>query len=45
MFGRRIHWRKASPWLTGLSPRDLIIPIDGDDGFYPVGNELVAFIS
>ncbi|KAG0464618.1 hypothetical protein HPP92_018782 [Vanilla planifolia] len=34
------HWRKASPWLTGLSPRDLIMPIDGDDGFYPVGNEL-----
>ncbi|XP_020583755.1 probable helicase MAGATAMA 3 [Phalaenopsis equestris] len=37
---RHNHWRKASPWLTGLSPRDLIRPIDGDDGFYPVGNEL-----
>ncbi|KAI0507768.1 hypothetical protein KFK09_013896 [Dendrobium nobile] len=37
---RHTHWRKASSWLTGLSPRDLIRPIDGDDGFYPVGNEL-----
>lgn len=37
---RHIHWRKASPWFTGLSPRDLIRPIDGDDGFYPVRNEL-----
>ncbi|PKA53953.1 putative helicase MAGATAMA 3 [Apostasia shenzhenica] len=34
------HWRKASPWLRGLNPRDLIGPIDGDDGLYPVGNEL-----
>lgn len=34
------HWTKASPWLTGVNPRDLIMPIDGDDGFYPTGNDL-----
>ncbi|RWR97093.1 putative helicase MAGATAMA 3 isoform X1 [Cinnamomum micranthum f. kanehirae] len=35
------HWGKASPWLTGTNPRDLIVPEDGDDGFYPTtGNEL-----
>ncbi|KAJ0976868.1 hypothetical protein J5N97_012342 [Dioscorea zingiberensis] len=34
------HWTKASPWLTGVNPRDMIMPIDGDDGFYPTGNEL-----
>ncbi|KAL9266007.1 putative helicase MAGATAMA 3 [Drosera capensis] len=31
----------ASPWLTGNNPRDIIMPVNGDDGFYPVtGNEL-----
>ncbi|XXG88664.1 hypothetical protein AAC387_Pa12g0854 [Persea americana] len=35
------HWGKAAPWLTGTNPRDLIMPEDGDDGFYPTtGNEL-----
>ncbi|CAL9186896.1 unnamed protein product [Musa hybrid cultivar] len=34
------HWKKASPWLSGANPRDLIMPVDGDDGFYPTGNEL-----
>ena len=37
------HWMKASPWLIGANPRDLIMPVDGDDGFYPTGNELVHF--
>ncbi|XP_058098947.1 probable helicase MAGATAMA 3 isoform X2 [Magnolia sinica] len=35
------HWTKASPWLTASNPRDLIMPTDGDDGFFPTtGNEL-----
>ncbi|CAA0826618.1 Probable helicase MAGATAMA 3 [Striga hermonthica] len=35
------HWGKASPWLSGINPRDAIMPINGDDGFYPTsGNEL-----
>ncbi|XP_035540590.1 probable helicase MAGATAMA 3 isoform X3 [Juglans regia] len=35
------HWALASPWLTGNNPRDNIMPIDGDDGFFPTtGNEL-----
>ncbi|KAF3337672.1 putative helicase MAGATAMA 3-like protein [Carex littledalei] len=34
------NWLKASPWLLGTNPRDMILPIDGDDGFYPTGNEL-----
>ncbi|XP_062185215.1 probable helicase MAGATAMA 3 [Phragmites australis] len=38
--GKNAHWMKASPWLLGANPRDLIMPIDGDDGFYPTGNEL-----
>ncbi|KAK3144776.1 hypothetical protein QOZ80_4AG0317720 [Eleusine coracana subsp. coracana] len=38
--GKRAHWMKASPWLFGGNPRDQIMPIDGDDGFYPTGNEL-----
>ncbi|WVZ85631.1 hypothetical protein U9M48_032532 [Paspalum notatum var. saurae] len=38
--GRHAHWIKASPWLLGANPRDLIMPVDGDDGFYPTGNEL-----
>lgn len=34
---------RASPWLTGNNPRDNIMPIDGDDGFFPTtGNELVS---
>lgn len=38
------HWRKASPWLTGLSPRDLVLPTDGDDGFLPIENKLKSEI-
>ncbi|KAL5216782.1 hypothetical protein ABZP36_008183 [Zizania latifolia] len=38
--GKHAHWMKASPWLIGVNPRDLIMPVDGDDGFYPTGNEL-----
>ncbi|KAK9279538.1 hypothetical protein L1049_013217 [Liquidambar formosana] len=35
------HWGQASPWLTGINPRDRDMPIDGDDGFFPTtGNEL-----
>ncbi|XP_057763657.1 LOW QUALITY PROTEIN: probable helicase MAGATAMA 3 [Salvia miltiorrhiza] len=35
------HWQKASPWLTGINPRDMIMPVDGDDGFFPTsGNEM-----
>ncbi|XP_068659637.1 probable helicase MAGATAMA 3 isoform X2 [Aristolochia californica] len=35
------NWEKSSPWLTSTNPRDLIMPVDGDDGFYPTtGNEL-----
>ncbi|XP_073285730.1 probable helicase MAGATAMA 3 [Primulina huaijiensis] len=34
------HWEKASPWLYGINPRDQIMPINGDDGFFPTsGNE------
>ncbi|XP_024537137.1 probable helicase MAGATAMA 3 [Selaginella moellendorffii] len=29
------HWLKASPWLGVGNPRDLIMPEDGDDGFFP----------
>ncbi|GKA00365.1 hypothetical protein Tco_0672915 [Tanacetum coccineum] len=29
------HWLKASPWLTGINPRDAKMPKDGDDGFFP----------
>jgi len=43
LHGRYAHWVKASPWLFGANPRDLIMPVDGDDGFYPTGNELVLF--
>lgn len=36
------HWLKASPWLTCNNPRDKIMPINGDDGFFPTsGNEMV----
>ncbi|KAJ4847368.1 putative helicase MAGATAMA 3 [Turnera subulata] len=35
------HWTRASPWLTGNNPRDMIMPTDGDDGFFPTtGNDL-----
>ncbi|OAY66404.1 putative helicase MAGATAMA 3 [Ananas comosus] len=37
---RYSQWTKASPWLVGANPRDLIMPVDGDDGFFPTGNEL-----
>ncbi|KAJ8421765.1 hypothetical protein Cgig2_018958 [Carnegiea gigantea] len=34
-------WRLASPWLTNSNPRDEIMPVDGNDGFFPItGNEL-----
>ncbi|OVA00246.1 putative helicase MAGATAMA 3 [Macleaya cordata] len=40
-FCRYNHWKQASPWLYDSNPRDQIMPIDGDDGFYPTtGNEL-----
>ncbi|MQL89807.1 hypothetical protein Taro_022394, partial [Colocasia esculenta] len=41
------HWTKASPWLGGVNPRDLIFPVDGDDGFFPTtGNDdLVMSVS
>lgn len=48
MFGayRYNQWAKASPWLSGLNPRDMIMPVDGDDGFFPTsGNEMVRAIS
>eukprot|EP01018_Ginkgo_biloba_P018605 Gb_01813 [translate_table: standard] len=40
-FGEKYeYWVKASPWLNGINPRDMIMPMDGDDGFYPTtGNE------
>ncbi|KAI3952624.1 hypothetical protein MKX01_013586 [Papaver californicum] len=35
------HWMKASPWLYNCNPRDEIMPIDGDEGFYPTsGNDM-----
>ncbi|KAF7842677.1 putative helicase MAGATAMA 3 [Senna tora] len=35
------HWGHASPWLTGINPRDSLMPKDGDEGFFPTtGNEL-----
>ncbi|XP_073364735.1 probable helicase MAGATAMA 3 isoform X2 [Aegilops tauschii subsp. strangulata] len=38
--GKLANWMKASSWLLGANPRDLIMPVDGDDGFYSTGNEL-----
>lgn len=41
MEDRYHHWEQASPWLTGINPRDKDIPIDGDDGFFPTtGNDM-----
>lgn len=35
------HWQKAAPWLSGINPRDAIMPVGGDDGFFPnTGNDL-----
>ncbi|CAN1324791.1 Probable helicase MAGATAMA 3 [Linum perenne] len=35
------HWTRASPWLTGINPRDEIMPKGGDAGFFPTtGSEL-----
>ncbi|KAI7990175.1 putative helicase MAGATAMA 3 [Camellia lanceoleosa] len=35
------HWEKASPWLSSTNPRDVKLPENGDDGFFPTtGNEL-----
>lgn len=43
MYCRYNHWAQASPWLTGSNPRDTIMPVNGDDGFFPTtGNELVS---
>ncbi len=43
MFTRYKHWERASPWLVGANPRDLVMPVDGDDGFFPTsGNEMVG---
>ncbi|GLJ40367.1 hypothetical protein SUGI_0830590 [Cryptomeria japonica] len=34
------NWMKASPWMNKINPRDMIMPMDGDDGFYPTtGND------
>ncbi|KAH9325859.1 hypothetical protein KI387_006037, partial [Taxus chinensis] len=40
-FGDKFEsWMKASPWMIGMNPRDMIMPMDGDDGFYPTtGND------
>lgn len=39
------HWGRAAPWLSGSNPRDVIMPVDGDDGFFPfTGNELVSLV-
>ncbi|KAH7281053.1 hypothetical protein KP509_36G027600 [Ceratopteris richardii] len=33
------HWLKASPWLGKAgNPRDMLMPCDGDDGFFPTTN-------
>ncbi|KAK9069562.1 hypothetical protein SSX86_011466 [Deinandra increscens subsp. villosa] len=38
---KKQQWAKASPWLTGINPRDAKMPKDGDDGFFPTtGNDL-----
>ncbi|KAL7199938.1 hypothetical protein ACSBR2_022113 [Camellia fascicularis] len=35
------QWEKASPWLSSTNPRDVKMPENGDDGFFPTtGNEL-----
>ncbi|KAK4846134.1 hypothetical protein QYF36_013474 [Acer negundo] len=35
------NWGRASPWLVGANPRDNIMPVDGDGGFFPTtGNDL-----
>ncbi|XP_065856347.1 probable helicase MAGATAMA 3 [Euphorbia lathyris] len=35
------HWALASPWLNANNPRDLNMPKDGNDGFFPVtGSDL-----
>ncbi|KAG8647199.1 probable helicase MAGATAMA 3 isoform X2 [Manihot esculenta] len=35
------HWAQASPWLSCSNPRDIIMPKDGDDGYFPTtGNDL-----
>lgn len=38
------NWVKASPWLNqSVNPRDLIMPTDGDDGFFPTSaNQFVS---
>lgn len=42
-FFRFHHWQLASPWLSGSNPREEIMPVNGDDGFFPTtGNELVS---
>lgn len=45
VYFRMNHWLKASPWLTGINPRDAKMPKDGDDGFFPTtGNDLVSSV-
>ncbi|KAG8064473.1 hypothetical protein GUJ93_ZPchr0004g38215 [Zizania palustris] len=34
------HLMKASPWMNGVNPQDLFMPVDCADGFYPTGNEI-----
>ncbi|XP_056694647.1 probable helicase MAGATAMA 3 [Spinacia oleracea] len=35
------QWRLASPWISKVNPRDEIMPVDGDDGFFPTtGSDL-----
>lgn len=42
--GRYNHWAQASPWLSCSNPRDIIMPKDGDDGYFPTtGNDLVSY--
>ncbi|GAB2213995.1 hypothetical protein Droror1_Dr00018325 [Drosera rotundifolia] len=38
---RFCNFALTSPWMTGNNIRDMSMPVNGDDGFYPVtGNEL-----
>jgi hypothetical protein len=41
---RKQHWIKASPWIgQRVNPRDLNMPVDGDDGFFPTsGSQFVS---
>jgi senataxin len=41
---KKQHWIKASPWIgQRVNPRDLNMPVDGDDGFFPTsGSQFVS---